>query len=416
MEETKQFNPNITYFFIPFRLKKTATIHETVCAFRSSAVWEETDLSLRYMYRYITNKLSGSNDESRCYFHFSCKEEFVKKELSFTPYFGQADKLEFSTVSMETFLFGTSVGICAIGVEYPFNDALRIARANFFLKLESCLLDHGDKKIKFVDLLLESLPNLSSLIEPFFYFNEKKRMNTMTLVQHREETYSDYQKELFYLRNSYRESYPYQKMEDDPQIFSLNPDVRWGISLEGIACVVNPLGGDERFYQEWFPNNFRTEYLFMYVWLLHQKYALYSFLLNVETEMDLTTLEEYKKKLYEFQTTYVYSCITEVPQYQYLYDKIYEVLGLQAMYQDVEEPLIRLSEMKKKNQEKATEKRLNILSALCIFSALLDGSDLFYNLISDWLNISFFSYIRLPFVVAVLTGALYLMFKKDKKK
>ena len=45
----------------------------------------------------------------------------------------------------------------------------------------------------------------------------------------------------------------------------------------------------------------------------------------------LETLEEYRRQLYEFETDFVFSCVSEVPQYQELYDRIVQAFSLKKM-------------------------------------------------------------------------------------
>lgn len=62
----------------------------------------------------------------------------------------------------------------------------------------------------------------------------------------------------------------------------------------------------------------------MYILLLHQKYALYMFLMKVDSGdckncgdsgKYMDELEKYRKELYEFEADFVFACVTEVPQY-----------------------------------------------------------------------------------------------------
>ena len=119
----------------------------------------------------------------------------------------------------------------------------------------------------------------------------------------------------------------------------------------------------------------------MYVLLLHQKYELYNLLtrIGVGRYNDLEKLEEYRKELFEFETDFVFSRITEVPQYQDLYDKISAAFALKDMYADVREPLISLSEERRQEsdkKQKAQDERMNrtlaVLSAITLISAFTD--------------------------------------------
>lgn len=122
----------------------------------------------------------------------------------------------------------------------------------------------------------------------------------------------------------------------------------------------------------------------MYILLLHQKYVLYMFLteIGVGRYNTLETLEEYRRRLYEFEADFVFSCVTEVAQYQRLYDRMTDVFALKDMYEDINEPIRALTEERKRETEeeqKSREAKLNrsllFLSILSVFSALIDSFD-----------------------------------------
>lgn len=149
-------------------------------------------------------------------------------------------------------------------------------------------------------------------------------------------------------------------------------------------CLACPARGRGEFIVNTFYKNFNAQYLFMYVLLLHQKYVLYMFLtkIGIGTYNDLETLEEYRHQLYEFETDFVFSCVTEVPQYQNLYDRMTQAFSLKNMYEDVHEPLMSLGEVRRAATEDVQKKRdasvnraLFILSLLSFFSALIDSFD-----------------------------------------
>lgn len=134
------------------------------------------------------------------------------------------------------------------------------------------------------------------------------------------------------MRRCYSDGFIYTEDDklDEKEIFIPSKDTTWGISPEAAVCLVCPKHGSEKFLRETFYKNFNAQYLFMYIFLLHQKYVLYMFLTKIGIGIynDLGTLEEYRQELYEFETDFVFSCVTEVPQYQKLYDRMTEAFSL----------------------------------------------------------------------------------------
>ena len=115
--------------------------------------------------------------------------------------------------------------------------------------------------------------------------------------------------------------------------------------------------------------------------------------IGVGTYNDLETLEAYRHELYEFETDFVFSCVTEVPQYQNLYDRMTEAFSLKKMYEDVHEPLISLGEVRREAAETSRKKRDNnvnkallMLSVLSFFSALVDSFDFVDSFFGLFLN------------------------------
>ena len=122
----------------------------------------------------------------------------------------------------------------------------------------------------------------------------------------------------------------------------------------------------------------------MYVFLLHQKYTLYHFLTLASSNGydSLPQLKLYQQKLYEYEADFEYSRITEVPQYQNLYERIADAFALDQMFEDVREPLHALGELKKDAAERRANTRerdisdaVLMLSSLVLFSALADSFD-----------------------------------------
>ena len=112
-----------------------------------------------------------------------------------------------------------------------------------------------------------------------------------------------------------------------------------------------------------------------------------------DVRKNLEMLEEYRSHLYEFETDFVFSCVTEVPQYQNLYDRMTRAFSLETMYKDVHEPLTALSDVrrisneeKQQNRDKNMNRALVVLSLLSLFSALVDSFDFIQSFFGWFLN------------------------------
>ncbi len=82
-------------------------------------------------------------------------------------------------------------------------------------------------------------------------------------------------------------------------------------------------------------------------------------------------LEEYRRRLYDFETDFVFSYVTEVPQYQELYDRVAQSFALRRLFEDVHEPLNSLADVRREAAEEEQEKReLGVNRALLILAVL----------------------------------------------
>ena len=391
---------NTSYIFIPFIFKKQADFNPLIESFNNSDSWEQIHYEIVYMLKYVADKIDSHNKETCQCFHYKLKDSYRDKFglasendwFSTTTYsFREQDENAlFKILSVQLYCFSTTVGIIAFQIHLEKDDPFWVSNAQYHLKKvsrEKIFLVNSTKSTTMLDISKELASEFSQISEiTFFYYANPstERANVLTYLE--VEPQDSYKKELFYLRRCYSDGFIYienSKLDED-EIFIPSKDTVWGISPEAAVCLVCPGYGRAKFLQGTFYKNFNAQYLFMYVLLLHQKYVLYMFLtkIGIGTYNNLDTLEEYRHALYEFETDFVFSCVTEVPQYQNLYDRMTEAFSLKKMYEDVHEPLISLSEVRREAAENEQKKRddnvnkaLLMLSVLSFFSALVDSFD-----------------------------------------
>lgn len=391
---------NVSYIFVPFSFRKQADFTPLMEAFDNSAFWEQIHDELVYMLKYVSDKIDSHNKETCQCFHYQLRDSARARFglaaetdwFSTEPHVfrGQNEKISFRILSVQLYFFRTTVGMIAFKIYMEKDDPLWIANAQYHLKKvsrEKLFLEDAASAATMLDIAKELVAEFAAVSDiTFFYYanpsTERANILTYLVVAPQD----DYKKELFYLRRCYSDGFIYIENSklDENEIFTPSKDTVWGISPEAAVCLVCPQYGREEFLRGTFYKNFNAQYLFMYVLLLHQKYVLYMFLtkIGVGTYNDLDTLEEYRHELYEFETDFVFSCVTEVPQYQNLYDRMTEAFSLKKVYEDVHEPLISLGEVRREAAENGQKKRdgnvnkaLLMLSVLSFFSALVDSFD-----------------------------------------
>ncbi len=402
---------NSSYIFIPFIFDKPADFRSLVKDLNASSDWSLVEDEILYMLKYVADKINSRDLENCRCFHYMLTEEGAEKNSLFFgedaiytteehKYCGSPTRFGFRILDVQLFVFSTSVGIVSFHVKYENDEPLWVSSAQYSMKKVSreriCRCGTTDS-FTMLGKAWEILYNLNtSYCFNFFYYSNKgtERANVLTLLEVSPQ--EDYTRELYYLRRCYHDGFVYtEKPElDKKEIHYSAQNILWGISPEAAVCLVCPGEKDKKFFHSTFCTNFSRQYLFMYVLLLHRKYVLYMFLtkLGIGETKRLAELEAYKHQLDEFETDFVFSCITEVPQYQELYEKMADAFSLKAMYKDVHEPLTALAESRRQATEQAqkraeenTNKAITFLTLLTFASALMDSFQ-FVSAFFGWFN------------------------------
>ncbi|MBO4839382.1 MAG: hypothetical protein J5493_08460 [Lachnospiraceae bacterium] len=395
------YQSNTEYVFIPFSYNDERVFLPLVRKVEDSGLWDPVQDKFAYLLKYVANKMDSNNRENCQCFHFILKDSsrercglggaedwfLTERKHSFG---GNKERIRFQIMGTQLFCFSSTVGILAFQLRMERDDPFWISHALYHLKKVSRAYVFqeslgGEARTTLTEMAGRILKEYetASPVELFYFADPiQARANVLTFLEvHSQE---DYRKELFYLRHCYGERFPYfeDRKAEEKEIANYTTNVTWGVTSEALVALACPDNGQEDFVRKRFYNNFNTEYLFMYVLLLHQKFVLYLFLTRIDMKTcdNLESLEKYRRELYAFETNFVFSRVTEVPQYRDLYDKVVEAFALDKMYQDVREPLVSLRELRREAVEKERDKRedkvnkaLLLLSILSVFSALTDS-------------------------------------------
>lgn len=395
---------NTSYIFIPFSFGSSDRFRPLVSALKDSNNWIQILDKVKYMHKFVADKIDYSNEDACQCFHFrlddKCRSEYgLPDDETWCTMRYKWAMYRFIIRDVQLFLFTTTVGIIAFRITLEETDPFRISDAQYYLKkvsrqpLELGSQDNKNNMLNISRKLMDGFADVCSC--EFFYYScpGEERSNLLSFIP--AEPKEDFSKEMFFLRRCYGEGYRYVKdvRQEEEELLSTSDDVHWGISPEAAVCIACPdASGRDDFIKGTLFKNFNSQYLLMYVLLLHQKYALYLFQTKMSTSdrSDLAKLEEYRNNLYEFEADFVYSCITEVPQYQLLYEKMTTAFALRKMFEDVHEPLTSLGEVRRQAEEQEQEKRdrslekaLIMITMLSVFSAWVDSYDFFGEFLRD---------------------------------
>lgn len=439
---------NASYFFIPFSYG--CPFSRFYQSLLHSESWEIIHDEIKYMLRHVADKLDSTKEESCLCFHFALKEDARKQLQMVSPrevcriegkFSGKKEIFPFRLTGVQLYCFSTQIGVMAFRLEFDRDDPIWLATAQYYAKKVSRTLvtssfgamvqgqEDTDTLMGLGSFLLHAtLPGIGW--QPFFYaVPGTERANVLTYVEVplRDGPLKDvYRRELFHLRRCQSDGFFYvaNPAQEEKEIIFTSANMVWGISPEAAVCLACPAMGNEEFVKTTFIRNFHSQYLYMYVLLLHQKFMLYQLMNCIGTTSEENKLKTYRKQLYEFEMNFSFSRITEVVQYQELYDKMSQVFALQMMYNDIREPMDALAEMEKtqrEEQQKEADEKTNqgliLLPLLAVFSALVDSFDFTESFFSWFLPEGAIPWVQtavIILVIAIFIRGLFAIFRKPR--
>lgn len=433
---------NTSYIFIPLALDSAENFAGLCDALQASSAWATAPDEITYMLKYVADKVASPTGGRRRCVHYRLAAAHRQSAglagagvwyatKSYT-HQGEKTTFRFKIPSVELYCFKTGIGVLAFQLTFENSDPLWVAAAQYYLKKVSREIITPELPDGGGTTLLELAKKLMAPFESvakcvyFEYANpDTERANVLTYLE--VPARPDYDRELFYLRRCYNDGFLYTVDEEQQreEIYTPSQDVVWGISPEAAVCLACTELGRGDFLRDRFYKNFNQQYLFMYVLLLHQKYMLYHFLMqvSVDTYKDMDTLERYRSQLYEFETEFVFSCVTEVPQYQMLYERMSRAFALKQMFEDVHEPLVSLSEVRREDSDKKQKRRdddvnraLFILSLLSFFSALVDSFDFTDSFFGWFLNDTGVRIVQVVCIVLIVVMILLVFINLIRSK
>lgn len=447
MPKKPEYQANTSFLIIPFCFGKNG-----YCTYGSAckaAGWEPVEDTVKYLHRYVSDKLvNHSAGQSQC-MHYTLSDAvrlgvglghtdmlFISDSNSHNSneyrhrYRGQPTSYLFRLPSFQLFLFSSGIGIVACQVVFEEEDPYRIASALFQMKQVGRILIAPAEQPEKTSILLDTVKKMMpcGMNAEYFFFSQSQRAAVFTHVEASD--VSDIDRKVFYLQNCYIDEFPYTEYDRKKTVegtLTIGTH-HWGVSSEAVVSLtVMEASQVTQIRNEYYPN-FVTQYLFLYVFLLHQKYGLYLFLTRIGKEMytDRKLLEQYRSDLYEFQTDFIYTTVTDVPQYRLLYERITEAFDLKGNYQDVREPLEFLTEIRReeadnedRRRDRYTNAALFLLSMLSLFSALVDSWD-FIGEVPDLLKSSpgvfVFRVFALACILGITTVMVILLIKGNRKR
>ena len=199
--------------------------------------------------------------------------------------------------------------------------------------------------------------------------------------------------------------------------YKANAQDWWAGSSGSLVNISIETGNDEsdKYIKTQKMGHLLRDYRMLYLILLNQRYsALYY--INEAAKNDQQSLEYFQllgHKIAKLKTTYSFQLISDDRNYQYLYAKLYRILKIDLLLQDLEDNKERLLLLRGEETEK-TDRKINVIlvviAILSLASVLIDASDY----LDRWgIDKTVSTIISLAITVLVLVVVL-LLFRKKK--
>ena len=389
---------NSAFIIIPFTISSNTRVEKFIQELLMTNNWKQSDIKIKFLYKYITQKLFCENHrKQKCFVveyasHSATvadTEIFLTEESCILPSSSlgglNCPSYNFIIDSTRIIAFSSNIGMVAFNLHFLCEDAdcMTVANSLYFLKkisevkFKNCVSEsRGVSWISLAKSILSANSkrvNRSTLLD-FSYYSEERfsRANFFVTVKNDSNNKNDnnnYQK-LYYLKHGFTQNY--DLISTDTAYYCAPNGRKWGISSEGCACLIT---AEDRLVIRKQISEFQGEYFLLYCLLLHQKYFYYKLLMQLGQPEGISShkLKKYKSDLVGFESDFVFSTVTEVPQYQGVYEILFSQLHLSNLYADVKEPISNINNNKIEKNERAVSIIGFFVSLLGLFSILADG-------------------------------------------
>lgn len=397
-------NLNTSIFFVPIHNKNSEKTIKMLKTQENWSVIEKSELSTNYLLKYVNRiildetlfvsfRYNGLENEKVSFqlFDYSGNGvKFINKKYD--------EKVSVSEIRIS--FFGTGIAFAELQVTYNGLTPKEICDFvyNFKKTYKNEDIRKGEKS--FLGIIKESLPNDCI---PFFYNpvndgnnafkNECIGFHTLRFFEN-EINDNDLKKLLFRLRRGYGTQFKYEECQG-PYDFEYNPSIYdfWSGSQEGLVNIVRADKGNI-FYDKYKYLQFIRDYRFMYLMLLNQRFSAIKYIEEVAIG-DSNTIREVNERIVKLKTAYSFRVVSNDLIYQNLYSKIYHLLDIDNILDDLSENEQQIEMYHTKSLEKTerqTNKLLIAISLLSVFSCLIDASSYFelfapFRNISKWLSL-----------------------------
>lgn len=164
-------------------------------------------------------------------------------------------------------------------------------------------------------------------------------------------------KYMFLLKNSYKESYKgteeILKYNNDKNNLQLFENIWWGGSIEGLTCISRHTNDeDTNEFIDTYNGNIASNYLYMYILMLHMRYALLKYItdatqINKEVknygESDINNINELKEKIILLDLRCIFNDVSNISSQVKVFDMMRDVLRIDRLSEELYKEIENLS-------------------------------------------------------------------------
>ena len=206
--------------------------------------------------------------------------------------------------------------------------------------------------------------------------------------------------------------------------------VRWGFSTRGCSAVANLTGNEftDNFLRERWFYSISTNYYYLYLMVLHEKFATHNFLNIITDDPDMHHFKINQKMLIDFNSKYIFKIVSDEKFIQDIFLRFKEATNADDAYIELTEQLKKMFDHAEYNSDKEIENKnqsLNlisiIISIVCSLSVIFDTMSLFYSRglslgFDSTKNALFTSGVILEIVLFIIVAISVIWVNKNKNK
>lgn len=372
-------------FFIPVWYDAFAPYTKVLAA---DPRWTYTDTKkhwAQYLYKYA----SGISKNAGLFASFTLKNPSALNVYLFADKIAAANPPVIEDVRLSC--FATGVGFMEFWVSYDGASAEDVAEFSYYFKKAKPnpkTIPEGYRALYSVaeDLLPDGREATLFFSASAWMKYECNCFHFLHLDQE-EPSDEDLRATVYRLSRSYLSTMPAATDSAYDMMYRAGEGDYWGGSAEGLVNVTYDAPTDRDAKSDYYlhtlkPQQLQTSYYFMYLLLLNQKYTAIEYIRKVSESLDSPTkeVESLNRRIIQLKNTFSFNVISDDSVVQNIYAKMYGMLEIRNLLEDVienESQMAMLQKAKQMEADRFSSKCLFGLSILSIFSALIDAASYF---------------------------------------